>query len=83
MLSVADNGVGCADIQREGLGSRWMHPLAQQLNTSISWKTREVGCEVCPPRPGGTRGMRLEASCPALSSPRASPDPRRLGPACA
>ncbi|HEY0686274.1 MAG TPA: sensor histidine kinase [Steroidobacter sp.] len=33
-LSVADNGIGCANAQREGMGSRLTRLLAQQLTLS-------------------------------------------------
>src|SRR5262245_7177069 len=46
-LTVSDNGVGCPASAREGLGSRLVRMLVQQLNGSLSRRAGSPrGCEV-------------------------------------
>ena len=44
-LLVRDDGVGCT-LKREGLGTRLIRLLAQQLGANVAWEKPEVGCLV-------------------------------------
>jgi len=44
-LLVRDDGIGCV-VKREGLGTRLIRLLAQQLGATVSWERPEVGCQV-------------------------------------
>ncbi|MDO8877441.1 MAG: sensor histidine kinase [Pseudolabrys sp.] len=46
VLVVEDNGVGCATIEKGGIGSRLTGLLVKQLDGSIVWESAEPGCRV-------------------------------------
>jgi two-component sensor histidine kinase len=45
-LAVEDNGEGCPDDAKEGLGSRIVRLLAQQLGSTIRRTATNPGCRV-------------------------------------
>jgi two-component sensor histidine kinase len=44
-LVVSDDGIGCT-VKREGLGTRLIRLLVQQLGANVAWEKLEVGCQV-------------------------------------
>jgi two-component sensor histidine kinase len=46
MLIVEDNGVGCPENSKEGLGSRVVRLLAQQLGSTVKREAAHPGCRV-------------------------------------
>ena len=46
ILVVKDDGVGCPADRPEGIGSRLLRLLAQQLRASMTWEMHEPGCQV-------------------------------------
>jgi two-component sensor histidine kinase len=45
-LLVSDDGVGCAADIKQGMGTRLVRLLAQQLGAKIAWHRPAVGCQV-------------------------------------
>jgi two-component sensor histidine kinase len=45
-LLVSDDGIGCAADIKQGMGTRLVRLLAQQLGAKIAWHHPEVGCQV-------------------------------------
>jgi two-component sensor histidine kinase len=66
-LIVRDDGIGCT-LKREGMGTRLIRLLAQQLGASVAWENPEVGCQVriafsaTERRSIGNRAARLGAA---------------------
>lgn len=65
-LLVRDDGIGCTP-KREGLGTRLIRLLAQQLGANVAWEKPDVGCQVRiafsrGQRPAGPRIARLGAA---------------------
>jgi two-component sensor histidine kinase len=64
-LLVQDDGIGCP-TPKEGVGSRLVQLLAQQLGAKIAWEHPEVGCLVrvelarADTRPPGVRAVGQE-----------------------
>ena len=46
LLVVRDNGVGCDETRKEGLGTRLVSILAARLGGTATWQTAEAGCSV-------------------------------------
>jgi two-component system, sensor histidine kinase PdtaS len=75
VLLVRDDGIGCP-APKEGVGSRLVQLLAQQLGASITWEEPAVGCQVrievarADTRPPGVRAESDET--PRRSSPPAA-----------
>lgn len=44
-LVVKDDGIGCPVNRAEGVGSRLIRLLAQQLGAVIEWEPGEAGCQ--------------------------------------
>jgi two-component sensor histidine kinase len=46
ILLVRDNGIGCDETRKEGLGTRLVSILAARLGGTARWQTAETGCSV-------------------------------------
>ena len=89
-LLVKDDGVGCSAATVDGLGTRLVRLLGQQLGAKVMWEPCEVGCQVrvafaIPDRRGhdrqsdmGTMRPRRRWDDPQRAHEQPSPSPRLL-----
>ena len=67
-LIVSDDGIGCAADVRQGMGTRLVRLLAEQLGAKISWHQPEIGCQVSVAF-AGTAGPACKSSSALKATP--------------